>query len=99
MARPALPPPPAVVSLLFLTSVLLRGGATGQEDYQLLREQLVEHKEQPMKALEPWFRRGGAPPLLDPTSADLLARLLAFDPSERLSAAEALRHPYFAASG
>ena len=35
-------------------------------------------------------------PAADPQALDLLRRMLAFDPLERVTTAEALRHPYFA---
>jgi len=48
------------------------------------------------------FTPSQAPPLASIFSAapedalDLLAKMLKFNPSERLTAAEALKHPYFA---
>ena len=36
-------------------------------------------------------------PRLGPVGLDLLMRLLAYDPTKRLSAEQALRHPYFRA--
>jgi serine/threonine protein kinase len=35
-------------------------------------------------------------PALCPAGRDLLARMLAYDPASRISAADALAHPYFA---
>ena len=37
-------------------------------------------------------------PKVHPLAIDLLEKLLQFDPSQRLSADEALRHPYFTTS-
>lgn len=34
-------------------------------------------------------------PAAEPLALDLLTRMLAFDPSKRISASEALKHPYF----
>lgn len=34
-------------------------------------------------------------PGIEKDAADLMRKLLAYDPKERISAAEALRHPYF----
>ena len=50
--------------------------------------QLAPHKGSGLAALVP---------RLGPVGLDLLARLLAYDPAARLSAEQALRHPYFRA--
>lgn len=50
--------------------------------------QLAPHKGSGLAALVP---------RLGPLGLDLLVRLLAYDPAERLSAEQALRHPYFRA--
>ena len=41
---------------------------------------------------QPWSRLA---PSLDPVGQDLLARMLAYDPACRISAAATLAHPYF----
>ena len=50
-------------------------------------------------AARPWGALFSTPAnahLCGPEALDLLGRLLVYDPEERLSASEALRHPYFA---
>jgi len=42
---------------------------------------------------------GAVAPRLCEQGRDLLARMLTFDPTKRISAADALAHPYFTASG
>jgi serine/threonine protein kinase len=39
---------------------------------------------------------GGLSPSLDQTGVDLLIAMLQFDPAKRVSAADAMNHPYFA---
>ena len=36
-------------------------------------------------------------PAMDPYGLDLLARMLTYDPEKRISARDALKHPYFSA--
>lgn len=38
---------------------------------------------------------GGLVPALDPTGIDLLSKMLQYDPAKRITAAEALEHPFF----
>jgi len=57
-------------------------------------------KETPEITLKPYPRYPKMPfqqvlPKASPQAVDLLERLLKFDPAERISAAEALSHPYF----
>lgn len=48
----------------------------------------------PQKLRADW---GSMMPMLDATGIDLMSKMLAFDPDERISAEAALDHPYFAA--
>merc|ERR1712054_376124 len=38
-------------------------------------------------------------PILDPLGVDLLSKMLTFDPAKRISAREAMNHPFFLSSG
>ena len=51
-------------------------------------------KNLPRKARADW---SGMFPSTDAVGLDLMEKLLAFDPAERITAAEAVRHPFFAA--
>jgi len=73
----------------------------GTPDERTLRKMAAESPEIQIKQ---WPRYPKIPfqqvlPKASPQAIDLLERLLQFDPSKRITAAEALQHPYFTSAG
>ena len=74
-----------------------------EEDYERLRRRLRKWEEREghlgrgdaRRIFEPYLGDDLAAELLTPAAADLLARMLCFDPLRRVDAQEALRHEYF----
>jgi serine/threonine protein kinase len=58
----------------------------------LCRDEATRNHPTPLPAP---YRHSSVPPL----ALDLLERMLTMDPAQRISAAEALRHPYFSEGG
>mmetsp|Transcript_27978 Transcript_27978/g.38683 ORF Transcript_27978/g.38683 Transcript_27978/m.38683 type:complete len:224 (+) Transcript_27978:1270-1941(+) len=65
------------------------------EDYDVLRERLRIHSEDPLRVFSPWIRSYKELPSVTVEACDLLSKMLCFDENERISAADALNHPYF----
>lgn len=83
------PSPPATPSLPPLPAVTAWPGCTSLPGYA----------EYEPRSTQPWgdiLRSAGV--AASPNAVDLLARLLAYDPAARISAADALAHPWFAAA-
>ncbi|KAK7042421.1 Pkinase-domain-containing protein [Favolaschia claudopus] len=69
----------------------------GTPPHQTLAKMLKDSPEIQLRDLPqyPKMNLGQVLPKASPAAIDLLERLLKFDPSERISAADALSHPYF----
>ncbi|EFJ44855.1 mitogen-activated protein kinase 4, partial [Volvox carteri f. nagariensis] len=92
LSKPLFPGRDAVSQLQLVTDLL---GKPSQAVIEAITNARARNFLQNMPHKEP-KRLSSKFPNADPLALDLLSRLLAFDPADRPSAAEALAHPYFA---
>jgi serine/threonine protein kinase len=94
LGRPLLPGKDYLSQLSMVLSLL---GTPSAEDAKHLSEQAMKFiAAQPKR--EPQDLRGLLSSKTTPEGADVIVKLLAFNPDKRMSALETLHHPYFARS-